>query len=150
MATIQRNIYVIQAWSNQAMFYSSGCLQLSWRWQTIKSVPRGGRTPPALPLPEAVKKTMLTRVPTKCPSSHCARKSAESQVLLEQEGGLIHYTVTQGLSFFRSCWHQMLCGLFSAQRGVQSWALYNTHSSSQFAVATDNRKCHQFHKQKSL
>ena len=23
----------------------------------------------------------------------------------------------------------MLCGLFSAQRGVQSWALYNTHSS---------------------
>ena len=42
------------------------------------------------------------------------------EVLLEQEGGLIHYTVTLGLSFFRSCWHQMLYGLFSAQRGVQS------------------------------
>ena len=69
------------------------------------------------------------------------------KVLLEQEGGLIYYTITLGLSFFRSCWHQMLCGLFSAQQGMQSWALYNTHSSSQFAVATDNRKCHQFHKQ---
>ena len=73
-----------------------------------------------------------------------------SRLFVEQEGGLIHYTVTLGLSFFRSRWHQMLCGLFSAQRGVQSWALYNTHSSSQFAVATDNRKCNQFHKQKSL
>ena len=61
------------------------------------------------------------------------------EVLLKQDGGLIHYTVTLGVYSFHSCWAQMLCGWFSVQRGHVR-ALYNTHSSGQFVVTTDNRK----------
>ena len=70
--TTQKNIFaevvklticVVQTRSRQAMFYFSGCLLTLYclppatklRVAVAKSVPRGGKTPPALPMPVAVK-----------------------------------------------------------------------------------------------